>query len=196
VSRLNYAHGSQAPHRSPGQHRLRTAGGDRRSARHEARHAGKGIAARQLDGGADRLPGQQGSRARRPREAQGDGVWPAAGGRRGHRGRRAARTRRQDDTVGVAVVVDANLLVVMVSGDARGPLASEQVEAWITAGEEMHAPELLPYELASALARLVAARAMSARQVQTAWENLSELPIVQHPLAEALPRVVGLALRL
>jgi predicted nucleic acid-binding protein len=96
----------------------------------------------------------------------------------------------------VAVVVDANLLVVMVSGDARGPRASEQVEAWITAGEEMHAPELLPYELASALTRLVAARAMPARQVQAAWEDLSELPVVQHPLAEDLPRVVGIALRL
>jgi predicted nucleic acid-binding protein len=96
----------------------------------------------------------------------------------------------------VAVVVDANLLVVMVSGDVRGPLASGRVEAWITTSEEIHAPELLPYELASALTRLVAARAMSPRQVQTAWKELSELPVVQHPLADDLPRVVDIALRL
>lgn len=93
-------------------------------------------------------------------------------------------------------MVDANLLVVMVSGDVRGPQTSELVEAWITVGEEIHAPELLPYELASALTRLVAARAMSSRQVQSAWEALSELPVVQHPLADDLPRVVDIALRL
>jgi predicted nucleic acid-binding protein len=60
----------------------------------------------------------------------------------------------------------------------------------------MHAPELLPYEVASSFTRLVAARAMSPRQVQSAWEDLSDLPIVQHPLAEDLPRVVDIALRL
>lgn len=96
----------------------------------------------------------------------------------------------------MTVIVDANLLVVMVSGDARGPLASEQVESWITAGEDMHAPELLPYEVASALTRLVATRAMSSRQVRLAWEALSELPVVQHPLTDDLPRVVDIALRL
>jgi predicted nucleic acid-binding protein len=96
----------------------------------------------------------------------------------------------------VAVVVDANLLVVMVSGDLRGPAVSEHVESWITAGEEMHAPELLPYEVASALTRLVATSAMSSRQVRLAWNALSELPVVQHPLADDVPRVVDIALRL
>jgi predicted nucleic acid-binding protein len=96
----------------------------------------------------------------------------------------------------VAVVVDANVLVVMVSGDARGARASAQVEAWITADEEMHAPELLPYELASAFTRLVAGGAMSARQVGSAWEELSLLPIVQHPVSDDLPQIVQIALRL
>lgn len=96
----------------------------------------------------------------------------------------------------MAVVVDANLLVVMVSGDARGPMASEQVEAWLTADEEIHAPELLPYELASAFTRLVAGRYISRRQVQLAWEALEVLPIVQHPLSDDLPRVVDIALGL
>ncbi len=96
----------------------------------------------------------------------------------------------------MAVVVDANLLIVMVSGDVRGPLASERVESWITTGEDMHAPELLPYEVASALTRLVATRAMSSRQVRLAWEAISEMPVVQHPLSDDLPRVVDIALRL
>jgi predicted nucleic acid-binding protein len=96
----------------------------------------------------------------------------------------------------VAVVVDANLLVVIVSGDARGPMASAQIGAWITANQEIHAPELLPYEVASALTRLVAGHAISSHQARSAWETLEILPIVQHPLSDDLPRVVDIALRL
>ena len=96
----------------------------------------------------------------------------------------------------MAVVVDANLLVVMVSGDARGPMTSAQVEAWLTAGEELHAPELLPYELASAFTRLVATGSVSQAQARLAWEALETLPIVQHPLSDDLPRVVDIALGL
>jgi predicted nucleic acid-binding protein len=96
----------------------------------------------------------------------------------------------------VAVVVDANLLVVMISGDARGPMVSEQIEAWITADEGIHAPELMPYEVASAFTRLVAGRSISLRQARSAWEALEVLPIVQHPLSNDLPQVVDIALRL
>lgn len=96
----------------------------------------------------------------------------------------------------MAVVVDANLLVVIVSGDARGPMASAQIGAWISANQEIHAPELLPYEVASALTRLVAGHAISSHQARSAWETLEILPIVQHPLSDDLPRVVDIALRL
>src|SRR5437660_8822605 len=84
----------------------------------------------------------------------------------------------------------------MVSGDARGGMASEQFEAWIAAEEEIHAPELLPYEVASALTRLVAGRSISSPQVRSAWEAVEALPIVQHPVADDLPRVIDIALRL
>jgi predicted nucleic acid-binding protein len=96
----------------------------------------------------------------------------------------------------VPVVADANLLVVMVSGDARQPMASELVEAWITAGEDIYAPELLPYEVASAFTRLVAGGSISSRQARLAWETLELLPIVRHPLSDGLSRVVEIALAL
>lgn len=96
----------------------------------------------------------------------------------------------------MTVVIDANLLVVMASGDARQHVVSQQVEAWITAGEEMHAPELLPYEVASAFTRLVATGSLSTRQAQLAWEDLQLIPIVQHSLSDDLPRVVSVALAL
>jgi predicted nucleic acid-binding protein len=96
----------------------------------------------------------------------------------------------------MAVVIDANLLVVMASGDVRQLMASAQFEAWITAGEEIHAPDLLPYEVASAFTRLVVGRSMSSREARLAWEALELLPIVQHPLSDDLPRVVEVALAL
>jgi predicted nucleic acid-binding protein len=96
----------------------------------------------------------------------------------------------------VAVVIDANVLVVMISGDARGPAATEQIEAWLTAGEELHAPELLTYEVANALTRMVAVGAFPAKEVRAAWEALEDLAIIHHPLTQDLPRVVQIALDL
>lgn len=96
----------------------------------------------------------------------------------------------------MVVVIDANLLVVMVSGDHRGPMVSQRFEAWLTADEELHAPELLPYELASAFTRLVASRSISRHQVGLAWEALQDLPITQHRLSDDVPLVVDVALTL
>jgi hypothetical protein len=56
----------------------------------------------------------------------------------------------------MAVVVDASLLVVLVSADPRPPAVEGRMRAWLEVGEELHAPELLPYEVASGLTRLVA----------------------------------------
>jgi predicted nucleic acid-binding protein len=55
----------------------------------------------------------------------------------------------------VAVVVDASVLVVLVVDDPRAPSASLLLEGWLDAGETIHAPALAPYEVASALTRLV-----------------------------------------
>src|SRR5262249_34976394 len=158
--------------RPPRHHRLRAARGDRGPTGHATRHAGKGAAARQPGRSADLIPRQPGPCAGRPGQAQTDGSGPAACGRGRDRGGGSARTGRQVVPVVVAVVVDANLLVVIVSGDARGPMASAQIGAWITANQEIHAPELLPYEVASALTRLVAGHAISSHQARSAWETL------------------------
>ena len=76
------------------------------------------------------------------------------------------------------------------------PMANRQMAAWVEAGEELHAPELLPYEVASALTRLVASGAFPRQQVALAWEQLEALSIIQHPLSDDLPRVVEIALGL
>jgi hypothetical protein len=45
------------------------------------------------------------------------------------------------------IVVDANLPVVLVTNDPRAELAERQLQAWFAAGERLHAPLLLRYEV-------------------------------------------------
>lgn len=91
------------------------------------------------------------------------------------------------------VVVDANVLVVLVSGDERRPVARAALAAWDAEGRAVHAPALLPYEIASALARLVGAGVLDAGVVPELWAALHQLPVEYHPLGEDLPAAVRIA---
>ncbi|MGH3499947.1 MAG: type II toxin-antitoxin system VapC family toxin, partial [Nocardioidaceae bacterium] len=91
------------------------------------------------------------------------------------------------------VVVDANVLVVLASGDPRRPVAVAALQGWRAQGRAVHAPSLLPYEVASALTRLVAAGQVEADAVPALWRALQELPIKYHPLGEDLPTAVRIA---
>jgi predicted nucleic acid-binding protein len=93
------------------------------------------------------------------------------------------------------IVVDANLLVALVSGDARGNQVQQKFLQWIGAGVGLHAPALARYEVANALTRLIVANAFPADKVEDVWANLSVLPITYHPSVDA-KRVVEIALRL
>lgn len=55
----------------------------------------------------------------------------------------------------MAVVIDANLLVVLALDRAKAGAVEERLRAWRAAGESLHAPSLLRYEVASALTRAV-----------------------------------------
>ena len=82
----------------------------------------------------------------------------------------------------MAVVVDASLLVVLVSGDPRRPAVEARMRAWLEAGEELHAPELLPYEVASGLTRLVSGGVLPAERREETWRSAMAVPITYHPL--------------
>jgi predicted nucleic acid-binding protein len=96
----------------------------------------------------------------------------------------------------VSVVLDANVPTVLASGDPRRSTAHALVRGWLEAGEELHAPSLLPYEVANALTRMVVAGAFPAERLADAWRALLALPIAYHPLQEGGDRAIGLALRL
>jgi hypothetical protein len=83
----------------------------------------------------------------------------------------------------VAIVVDAGLPIALAVGDPRAPTVDNLRQGWLTAGEELHAPALLPYEVANALTRLVAASMFPAQRVQAAWQTVMAVPITYHLLA-------------
>lgn len=93
------------------------------------------------------------------------------------------------------VIVDANLLVALVSGDPRGAQVQQQFLQWLSQSIDLHAPALARYEVANALTRLIVAKAFPVDKVEEAWANLSVLPITYHASIDA-KRVVEIALRL
>jgi predicted nucleic acid-binding protein len=95
----------------------------------------------------------------------------------------------------MAIVVDASLLVALVSGDPRADAVSARLGGWLASGEALHAPALTPFEVASGLTRLVAAGAMPDDRVEPAWRAVEELPVTYHPLRDG-SSVVSLARRL
>ncbi len=95
----------------------------------------------------------------------------------------------------MSVVVDSNLLVALALNDPRAPVVDEELRAASAAGETLHAPDLLPYEAASALTRAVAAGHLEADRVPAAWERISAVELTLHPLENGVG-VVALALRL
>jgi predicted nucleic acid-binding protein len=96
----------------------------------------------------------------------------------------------------VSIVLDANVLVVLVSGDPRRDVAQAHIRQWIIAGQDIHAPALLPYEVANSLTRLAAARLFPSDRVGEAWQTVSSLSITYHPLEVSGDRVVETALKL
>jgi predicted nucleic acid-binding protein len=93
------------------------------------------------------------------------------------------------------VVIDANLLVALVSGDPRGNLVLQQFLEWIDRGTDINAPALARYEFANALTRLIAGGAFPAESVEDAWNNVSILPIIYHDMKN-VGRAVEIALTL
>jgi predicted nucleic acid-binding protein len=93
------------------------------------------------------------------------------------------------------VVVDANLLVALVSGDPRGNTVLQHFTGWLSQNVEIHAPVLARYETANALTRLIVGGAFPADKVEDAWNNISILPITYHDVAD-VKRVVEVALAL
>jgi predicted nucleic acid-binding protein len=93
------------------------------------------------------------------------------------------------------IVIDANLLVALVSGDPRGGKVLQYFTDWLNQNLEIHAPLLAKYETANALTRLIVGGAFPKDKVEDAWNNISILPIRYHDLSN-VNQVVKIALAL
>lgn len=81
----------------------------------------------------------------------------------------------------MSVVVDASMVVAMVVADDRQDAARGRLEGWMGTGEGLHAPAVLPYEVANVLARRVFDGALELRDVTDIWCDLADLGLVLHP---------------
>lgn len=93
------------------------------------------------------------------------------------------------------IVVDANLLITMVSGDSRGTVVLQHFNLWMSQRDALHAPALARYEFANGLTRLIAAKAFTLDKVLDAWNQISRLPVAYHDSFNAY-RVTEIALAL
>lgn len=74
----------------------------------------------------------------------------------------------------------------------RAVVVEELLRAWKAEGEELHAPALLRYEVANALAQAVSAGQLASEAVADTSQRIGSVPIVLHQLGDT-PRVVAMA---
>jgi predicted nucleic acid-binding protein len=95
----------------------------------------------------------------------------------------------------LTVVLDSNVLVAMVTRDQRAEAVGRYVKALVEAGEALHAPRLLRYEVANALTRKVVAGEVDIDDAARGWRQIVAMPITLHDLDDG-PGVIEIALKL
>jgi predicted nucleic acid-binding protein len=95
----------------------------------------------------------------------------------------------------LSVVLDANALVVLSLDRRRAPAVEKLLRAWKAEEQELHAPVLLRYEVASALALAVSAGQLEPNAVADAAERIEAVPIILHQPKDT-EAVVAMAQRL
>lgn len=98
----------------------------------------------------------------------------------------------------MSVVVDASLVVAMVVADERQASTAASLEGWIESGEDLHAPAVLPYEVANVLARMAFDGDLEAGDIADTWDDLAALDVTLHPfnLAQDGPAVAAITRQL
>ena len=94
----------------------------------------------------------------------------------------------------MSAVVDASLVVALVTADPRHNAVQAKFEAWFSENEQLHAPAVLPYEIANVLARLTWDGTFDAADLAVTWTNIDLLGLVLHPFEFSTdgPRVAAI----
>jgi predicted nucleic acid-binding protein len=78
------------------------------------------------------------------------------------------------------VIVDAGVVVALFTADPRQAAVQARYRGWVAAGEERHAPGVMPYEVMNVLARQVWDGALTGGEADAVWPNLEALGITVH----------------
>ena len=95
----------------------------------------------------------------------------------------------------MTVVLDANIVVALVLDAKRAKVVERKLREWEKVDEDLHAPSLFRYEVASGLTRSIVAGAIDAADAETAWQRIMAIPITLHGLDDG-PAVIALARQL
>ena len=92
-------------------------------------------------------------------------------------------------------VLDANILIALTMPDPGHAIVRAQWERWARIDEQLHAPDVLPFEVANVLARRIALGEMQLTEVEPTWAAIKALEIEIHTfdLIRDGPRVVAIA---
>ncbi|CAN5390407.1 hypothetical protein BH23ACT6_BH23ACT6_25670 [soil metagenome] len=80
----------------------------------------------------------------------------------------------------MTVVIDASLVVALVVDERRQKAVQVLLADGLDTGEELHAPDVMPYEVANVLARLSFDGALVPDDLVDIWQDVSALGIVLH----------------
>ena len=81
----------------------------------------------------------------------------------------------------MSVVLDASVVIALVVADERQDAARAHLEGWLEVGEGLHAPAVLPFEVANVLARLVFDGDLGVDEVRDIWVDLADVGLILHP---------------
>lgn len=95
----------------------------------------------------------------------------------------------------MSVVLDANALIVLALDQRRASAVERLLREWKAEGQDLHAPALLGYEVASAIAKAVAAGQLPTGRVAEACERIDRVPVALHGITDTA-RLVEMARRL
>lgn len=93
------------------------------------------------------------------------------------------------------IVVDAGVVLAIFIANARQAAVQGRFREWIAAGEERHAPAVMPYEVLNVLTREVWDGRVATTEAEAVWANLDALGITVHSFENAVdgPRSLAIA---
>ena len=81
----------------------------------------------------------------------------------------------------MSIVVDANVVVALVTATPRRAAVSSWLDRWHAEAEDLHVPDLFTYEVASALTGMEVARQVSSADSRRVWTLVDALDLTLHP---------------